>query len=359
MRFWVTILLLLCSLAVAESQEDLYYQALKAEEAGDISLALKTFKKALETPGPYTAEIQEIVDEYHDALGLSDKDSVSEKMVSPWELHTYGSVAFISLGYENAESTETESGSELSSSVNVSLDYNSKNWIHSFGINLSVDWFVDKEDMPSLDTSSWETSFGLEYSLIGNSLTLDVGANMDASEDEDLHPDFYVWIEKCLARFDSQKFGLALWGYENLEGPMSAALYASWHRFVKYGWRSSVYAGGRFEGDSIHSPEYLLKWIGPSLKPSFSYKFKTEISIDAKLNLFYGFVVNGPDIDYEKVRKFSSSWGLNVSWVPNYLGLFVGLDQFYKYYVIPADYEISYSQKSLYTQFKAGVKWNI
>jgi hypothetical protein len=359
MRLFSIILLLLCSLAVAQSQEDVYYRALKAEEAGDVSLALKTFEEALAIPGPYTAEIQEIVDEYHEALGVSDGESADDESISPWEFHTYGNIAFVALGYENAESTDSESGSELSSSVNVSLDYNTRNYIHSFGFNFSGDWFVDKEDMPSLDTSSWETSFGLEYSLIGNSLTFDVGANMNASEEEDLHPDFFIWLEKYLARFDSHKFGLALWGYENLEGPMSTALYVSWHRFVKYGWKSAVYAGGRFEGDSIHSPEYLLKWIGPSFKPSFSYKFKTEISIDAKLNLFYGFVVNGPDVDYEKVQKFSSSWGLNVAWVPNCFGLFLGLDQFYKYYVTPADYEISYSKKSLYTQFKAGVKWNI
>ena len=359
MRFLAILLLLLSSLAVAQSQEDVYYRALKAEEAGDVSLALKTFEEALAIPGPYTAEIQEIVDEYHEALGYSSEDSASVKEASPWEFHTYGNIAFMGLGYENAESTESESGSELSSSVSVSLDYNSRNWIHSFGVNLSGDWFIDKDDMPSLDTSSWETSYGLEYSLIGTSLTFDIGANLNASEEEDLHPDFFIWFEKYLARFDSHKFGLALWGYENLEGPMSTALYASWHRFVKYGLKATVYAGGRFEGDSIHSPEYFLKWIGPSFKPSLSYKFKTEISIDARLNLFYGFVVNGPDVDYEKVQKFSSSWGLNVSWVPKYFGVFAGIDQFYKYYVIPADYEIGYSQKSLYTQLKAGVKWNI
>ena len=359
MRLFSIILLLLCSLAVAQSQEDVYYRALKAEEAGDVSLALKTFEEALAIPGPYTAEIQEIVDEYHEALGLSDGESADDESISPWEFHTYGNVGYIGLSYKKGDTTASETGSEISSSIGLSLDYNTKNYIHSFGFNFSGDWFIDKEDMPSLDTSSWETSFGLEYSLIGSWLTFDVGANMNVSEEEGLNPEFFAWLEKYFARFDNQKMGFALWGYENLDGPMSTALYLSWHRFVKYGWKSSVYAGARFEADSIRTPEYWLKWVGPSFKPSISYKFKTEISIDARWNLFYGIVVDGPDIDYEKVQKFSSSWSCNVAWVPKYFGLFVGLEQFYKYYVVPADYEISYSKKSLYTQFKAGVKWNI
>lgn len=358
MRFLVIVLLLLSSLAVAESQEDLYFRALKAEEAGDLSLALRTFEEALATPGPYTAEIQEIVDEYRDALGESEGDSSDYKETSPWEFHTYGNLVYMGLNYWR-KGASTESGGELSSSVNVSLDYNSKNWIHSFGLSFSGDWFIDKDDMPSLDTSAWETSVGLEYSLIGTSLTLDVGANMNASEDDDWHPDFFAWLEKYLARYDNQKMGVAFWGYENTDGPLSLALYASWHRYVKYGLKSSVYVGGRFEADSIRSPEYWLKWVGPSLKPSISYKFKTEISIDARLNMFYGFVVDGPDSDYEKVQKFSGSWSCNVSWVPNYFGLFIGLEQFYKHYSVPADYEIGYSQNSLFTEYKAGVKWNL
>ena len=358
MRFLVIVLLLLSSLAVAESQEDLYFRALKAEEAGDLSLALRTFEEALATPGPYTAEIQEIVDEYRDALGESEGDSSDYKETSPWEFHTYGNLVYMGLNYWR-KGASTESGGELSSSVNVSLDYNSKNWIHSFGLSFSGDWFIDKDDMPSLDTSAWETSVGLGYSLIGKSLTLDVGANMNASEDDDWHPDFFAWLEKYLARYDNQKMGVAFWGYENTDGPLALALYASWHRYVKYGWKSSVYVGGRFEADSIRSPEYWLKWVGPSLKPSISYKFKTEISIDARLNMFYGFVVDGPDSDYEKVQKFSGSWSCNVSWVPNYFGLFIGLEQFYKHYSVPADYEIGYSQNSLFTEYKAGVKWNL
>ena len=359
MRLFSVILLLLTSLAVAESQEDLYIRALKAEEAGDISFALKTFEEALAVPGPYTAEIQEIVDNYRDALGQSDEESLVDETESPWNFHTFGDIAFIGLFYRKGDFSTSEKGSELSSSVSLSLDYDSKNWLHSFEFNLSGDWFIDKDDMPSLDTSAWETSLGLEYSLIGNSLTFDIGANMNASEEDGLNPDFFIWAEKYIARFDKQKVGVALWGYENPDGPMSAALYASWHRYVKYGWKSSVYAGGRFEADSIWNPEFWLKWAGPSLKPSISYRFKTEISINAKMNLFYGFVVDGPDPDFDKVQKFSGSWGCSVSWVPKYFGLFVGVEQFYKYYVTPVGYEIPYSKKSLFTELKAGVKWDI
>lgn len=358
MRFLALAFLLLVSLAAAESQEDIYYRALKAEEAGDIPLALKTFEEALETPGPYTAEIQEIVDSYREAMGKSAAEPLNDSTVSPWEFHSYGNVGYRNLYYDRDDSTN-ESGKELSTSMTFSLDYDSKDILHSFELNLSGDWFIDKEDMPSLDTSAWEASFGLEYSLVGNSFVFDIGSNMNVTEEDDLTPDFFLWIEKYFARFDKHKFGVALSGYENLDGPLSTAAYVSWRRYAKYGWKSSVYAGARFEADSISSSEFWLKWIGPSLKPSISYRFQTEISIDLKTNLFYGFVVDGPDAEYEKVKKLSVSWGTSISWKPTYVGILLGVDQFYRSYDAPAGYVIDYPEKSTYTEIKASLIWDI
>lgn len=356
-RYLAIFFLLLFSLAMAESQEDLYYRALKAEEAGDIARALELFESAVAEPGPYTAEIQEIVDEYHGALGETADDSLASAE-SPWKFHTFGNVSYIGLRYKRSDVSEAETGSELSSSISASLEYESMVWSHSFEVNASGDWFVDKEDMPSLDTSAWEGSFGVGYSLLGNSLVLDVGANLNVSEDEGWVPDFYAWLEKYFVRIGSQKVGAAFMGYDSFDGPLFVTAYASWHRFVKYGWKSSVYLGARFEADSISTP-YWLKWFGPSFKPSFSYRFRTDISVDAKMNLFYGFVVDGPDAEYETVEKFSGSWGLTVSWKPGAFGLFIGAEQFYRYYVLPADYETGYPQSSFYSQLKTGVKWDI
>ena len=358
MRFLASAFLLLVSLAAAESQEDIYFRALKAEEAGDIPLALETFEEALAVPGPYTAEIQEIVNNYRDAMGQPDGKSPEDSTASPWEFHAYGNAGYVHLNYSRDDSS-SENGNEFSTSMTFSLDYDSRNMLHSFELNLSGDWFIDKKDMPSLDTSAWDVSFGLEYSLVGNSFVLDAGSNMNVSEEDGLAPDFFLWAEKYFARLDKQKFGIALSGYENLDGPMSAAAYASWRRFAKYGWKGSVYAGARFEADSIHSSDYWLKWIGPSLKPSFSYKFKTEILLNVKANLFYGFVVDGPDADYEDVQKFSASWGTSVSWKPTYVGILFGLDQFYRSYSVPADYEIDYPEKSLFTEIKGSIIWDI
>lgn len=358
MRFLAVVLLLLVSLAVAESQEDVYYRALKAEEAGDIPLALKTFEEALAVPGPYTAEIQEIVDSYREAMGQSTGEPPKDSAVSPWEFHSYGNIGYWSLYYDKTGSAN-ESGKELSTSATFSLDYNAKDMLHSFELNLSGDWFIDKEDMPSLDTSAWEASFGLEYSLVGNSFVFDIGSNMNVSEEDGLTPDFFLWVEKYFARLNMHKFGVALSGYENFDGPLSMAAYVSWRRYAKYGWKSSVYAGARFEADSISSSDFWLKWIGPSLKPSISYRFKTEISIDLKTNLFYGFVVDGPDPEYEKVKKFSVSWGTSVSWKPTYVGILLGFDQFYRSYDVPAGYTIDYPEKSTFTEIKASVIWDI
>lgn len=60
-RYILTSAILLVALAGATSQEELYYQALKAEEAEDIARALSLFKAAVAEPGPYTEEIQRVV----------------------------------------------------------------------------------------------------------------------------------------------------------------------------------------------------------------------------------------------------------------------------------------------------------
>ena len=61
MRALAVVILLLSSVLLAETQEAAYYRALKAEEAGNVALALETFEEALALPGPYTDEIREIV----------------------------------------------------------------------------------------------------------------------------------------------------------------------------------------------------------------------------------------------------------------------------------------------------------
>jgi hypothetical protein len=354
----IALLFALVSLVAAESQENLYYRALKAEEAENIPEAMALFRAAVAEQGPYTAEIQEIIDSYEKVLGETGNDSLETRDKDSWEFHTYGNVAFLGLNYKRNDVSEGETGTELSSTANVSVDYNSAEWNHSFEVSASGDWFINKDDMPSLDTSAWEATFGLGYSLIGNALILDIGADMNISEEDDWTPDFYLWVEKYFARMDKHKFGVAVMNYYNLDGSLFTMAYLSWHRYAKYGWKSSVYVGGRFEADSISRP-YWLKLLGPSLKPSFSYRFKTDISIDTRMNLFYGFVVDGPDSEYEKVQKFSGSWALTISWNPGVVGLFLGAEQFYRYYVIPSGYTIDYPRSSLYTELKAGIKWNI
>ena len=337
------------SFATEESQEELYYQALKAEEAGDIARALKLFESAVEEGGPYTAEIQEIINEYQDALS-----------VSPWEFHTYGKAGYVGLLYWSRGISGPEFGSELATSATASVEYTSKNWNHALEFNLSGGWFVDKDDLRSLDTSAWETDFGLEYGLTGKYFALDVSANLNVSEVEDWNPEFYLWLEGYLARFGKQKVGLSLWGYDYLDGPLYAAAYASWHRFVQYGWRSSVYMGARFEADSVSVP-YWLKWVGPSFNQTLSFKFKSGLVIDAKLNLFYGYIVDGPESKYEKIQKFSSSWICNVSWMPGVFGVYVGAEQFYRrFFNVPRKYRLfTEPKKTYFTEFKGGVKWDI
>ncbi len=358
-RFFAALLLVMASLASADSQESLYYRALKAEEAGDIPRALDLFDSAVAESGPYTDEIQEIINDYREVLGDSGIDSAEELSQGTWKFHTYGKVGYTGLHYKKESISNAETGSEMSASVTAAAEYESENWDHSFEFNASGDWFADKDSMPSLDTSAWETSLGIGYSLIGNSLILDLGVDATTTEDENWTPEFYIWAEKYYAHLDKHKFGIAGSTYKKIDGPTSTAFYASWHRFVKYGWRSSLYLGGRYEADSASSL-YLLKWFGPSLKPSVSYRFRTNISIDTKLSVFYGFVVNGSDTRYEELQKLNGSWTCYISWKPGIFGLFAGAEQLYRFYINnPSEYSTGYPKWSVLTELKAGIRWDL
>lgn len=460
MRSIAVVILLLSSVLLAETQEAAYFRALKAEEAGDITLALESFEEAAALPGPYTEEIREIVKEYYKALGVSE-DSAD----NPWSFRFLGNLGFYGLRYSEFGGVDevTEHGGDLFLSLTPFLDYTTGDYIHSFGIGFNSDWFVANENMPALDTNDWKFSLGLEYSLVGSSLMLDIGADLNFAQGEDVSPSFFGWIEKDFFRIEKNRLGMAAWGYYDADGPLAFALYGAWRRTSTYGWNAAVYVGGRFEADSVvdyiryldayeaalqeaydeaglnernpyendddwrwgsrdenfggnpwnengtrnpmdaclemygeecfeweiskidsiywstHTrpdsssansldsvtdvsvavPKYYAKWLGPTLRSRLSYKFRNGLSLEARLNLFYGFVLDGPDSDYEKIRKFSGSWGGTVFWKPNLLTLYLGLEQFYKHYGLPAYYKGIYPQNTLLSEIKLGLKWEL
>ena len=69
MRSLTLFLVLLASVLFAQTQQDIYRQALEAEEAGDVSKSIELFEKARDAGGEYTEEINEILSEYNEALG--------------------------------------------------------------------------------------------------------------------------------------------------------------------------------------------------------------------------------------------------------------------------------------------------
>ena len=425
------------SLLYAETQESVYYRAMKAEEAGDVSAALAAFEEAVQIPGPYTEELREIIDEYYKALGETPKKN-------PWSFRFLGDLGFYGLHYNEYGGVEkvSETGGDIFFSLTPFVDYSTDDRIHSFGLGFSGDWFVANDDMPVLDTNDWNVSVGLEYSLVGKSLMLDVGADIKVVEGAYVSPNFYAWVEYDFYRFEKQRVGTAVWGYYDPDGPLSFALYGAWHRTVPYGLNWSVYAGARFEADSavdlvsyiesyrnaveeleqeevvdpgypywggvypmygswpnpmaacleaygsecygwnigkidsiywaqqnaskqtessvdVAIPRYYAKWLGPTLRSRMSYKFRHNITLDAKLNLFYGFVLDGPDSDYEKMGKFSGVWGTMFYWKPNAITLYLGFEQFYKHYSLPKYYKGVYPENSILSEMKVGFKWEI
>ena len=429
---------MLSSVLLAETQEAAYYRALKAEEAGEISLALESFEEAEKIPGPYTEEIRGIIQEYYKALEMPKEEK------NPWSFRFLGDIALYGLRYSESGDVDkvSEHGGDIYASLTPFLDYSTGNRIHSFGLGISGDWFLANDDMPALDTNDWKLTLGLEYTLIGSTILLDVGADLNIAQGEDISPTFYSWVEKDFFRYGKHRLGVAAWGYYDANGPLSFALYGAWHRTSTYGLNAAIYIGPRLDADSIVDyvkyladyeaayaeayeesykeqkrqpypewgkgwqnnpmdacletygtqyfeweiatidslywakeeesstadsiaeitvkvPRYYAYWLGPALRSRISYKFKQNITFETKMNLFYSIVLDGPDEDYEKIGKFSMTFGTTVYWKPNALLFYLGIDQLYKHYNLPDYYKGVYPKNTVLSELKAGVKWEI
>lgn len=251
MRSLTLFLVLLASALFAQTQQDIYRQALEAEEAGDVSKSIELFEKARDAGGEYTEEIDEILAEYYEALGGdADTSEVSFRFL--------GNLGFYGLHYAEYGSTKdvSENGGDLFASVSGYLDFSTGNWIHSFGVAFVSDWFVTNEDMPVLDTNDWTMAPGLEYSLVGQRLLLDIGVDFNITSEGDFNPAGYGWVEFDIARYTAQRFGVAGSIYYRKDGPATAGVFGSWHRSETQGLNGSAYLGAKYEAD------YLLDILG-------------------------------------------------------------------------------------------------
>lgn len=251
MRSLTLFLVLLASALFAQTQQDIYRQALEAEEAGDVSKSIELFEKARDAGGEYTEEINEILAEYYEALGGdADTSEVSFRFL--------GNLGFYGLHYAEYGSTNdvSENGGDLFASVSGYLDFSTGNWIHSIGVAFVSDWFVTNEDMPVLDTNDWTMAPGLEYSLVGQRLLLDIGVDFNITSEGDFNPAGYGWVEFDIARYTAQRFGVAGSIYYRKDGPATAGVFGSWHRSETQGLNGSAYLGAKYEAD------YLLDILG-------------------------------------------------------------------------------------------------
>lgn len=385
MRFLFGLILLLLATALfAETQEQAYYRALKLEEAGDIPAALQAFEEAAALPGEYTEEIQGIIRDYNVALGKAVDDTAD--LVNPWEFHVSGELGFYGMHYMATGMDDAEMGGNLFLKVNPYVDYVTGKWAHTFAASVRGDYFLNNDEMTVLDTNDWSVFLGLEYTLFGHGMLLDVGYDFNI-EGENLSSDFYAWFEKDLYRFEKQRLGAVAWAYYQTSGPMSFALYGAWHRTVPEGLNGTVYVGAKLEVDSTYIFESQLveqqsydevendtvttivekwtlnesvgKWLGPVFRSRISYKFKNKITVEAKMNLFYGFSIDAPDSEYGKIKKFSMTGGATVSWKYWKMNYYLGLDRSYKRLFLPHRYKKLYNETTTLTQLKLGVMWDI
>lgn len=435
MRRIAIVLLLLSAVLFAETQEAAYFRAMQAEEAGDVSLAIKTFEDALSIGGEYTEEICEILNDYYDALGIPARKrhkSLANTALDPQEEESSLSYRFLgdlnAVGvYYSASGEKVDYGSSLQGAFSAYLDYSSGNWIHSFGLNLQGDLSFYNDDMPVLDTNDWKGSIGLEYTLVNSFLLLDLGMDLNFYQQESVSPSFYAWLEYDFLKRNKHVLGVALWAYHDVSGPVSLALYGAWRKNNTYGFSFSLMAGPRLEVDStfdyasyrsrynaaidevekqmdrytgyengtnpfsqclelygnqcfgwdiaaidslnwVHQYEKLLsqvdvkitkywaKWFGPSLRGRVQYKFKNGITLESKLNLFYSFVMDGPDADYEEISKFTSVWTGTFFWNLGLTELYLGLEDVFRIYALPKSHKRAYSRYNTTARLRLGAK---
>ena len=111
--------------------------------------------------------------------------------------------------------------------------------------------------------------------------------------------------------------------------------------------------------ESIVYRQTMGNWFGPVFRSRISYKFKNRFSVEAKMNLFYGFAVGGPDEDFKKIKKFNGTWGGSASWKYKMMTFYLGLERNYKHMDLPNFYKGLYRESTVLTQLKLGVKWDI
>jgi hypothetical protein len=214
--------------------------------------------------------------------------------------------------------------------------------------------------------------------LFGKGLLLDLGYDFNI-EGEELSSDFYAWIEKDLYRFEKQRLGVVGWAYYQTSGPKSLALYGAWHRNVNEGLNGTVYVGVKFDGDSCYFLRDSLeidpdvrdtiigkvfedgvgKWFGPLFRSRISYKFKNRITVEAKMNLSYGFAVGTTDPDYSKSKKLYGLLGATVSWKHWKMNYYLGLERSYTRYYWSGIYKKVNNESTSLNWLKLGVKWDI
>lgn len=405
MRALAAIVLLLASLVFAETQDSVYFLALQAEQAGDIPGALNLFEKAADLPGSNTDEIREILKDYYEAIGLEEdgsEGSVSFRFSG--DAGTYG------LHYNEYGGVHAlkEHGGDFFLSVEAFADFYSDGWMNTFGFSFMTDWYLN-ENMPTLDTNDWVLTPGIEYSLLGQSFMWNMGVDFRIPEGNAVAFAWYNWVEKTFLRYDRRTLGVSLWDYVDSDGPMVMAVYATWRKSAPVGLNYSASAGVRFDADSVVNvaaifeedeteitedeakdvskevvgpedegpdgvspekipmddlnvmedkiPMYWGKWLGPTLRARASYKFRYNISVDAKLNLFYGFVVDWPCDDGDDMQKFSGTWGMQINWSPSFYTVYFGVEQMYLHYVNMSDSYVGlYPKNSFLTEAKLGIK---
>lgn len=244
-RLFVVCVLLLCGLSPAMSQDSLYEKALDAEGAGDVSSAVHLFEMAYSRPGPYTAEIGEILAAYYDALQIDgpggEKRTRKLSFLTKLEM---GGIRYDEPGGDNHEFLADafwEVGAELSIPRGEAS--------HRVGISLASEVFFH-EPNTAFDTTGGEFSASVVYSFFGKrgSVSLETGMFFPEDRKNAFFVDF--WGKRELCRMEAFAAGVKGDVYGNSLARFSASLGGYLELFPGKNPEVNFYFAGRFDGDT-------------------------------------------------------------------------------------------------------------
>lgn len=283
---------------------------------------------------------------FANSMSGDQTDSTSQNSESTVTLGFYGEITSYVSDYTRrggVSSQDVDVGSEVS--LGTSLEWESGAFMHELELYISGETSTEK------DSSSWNFTPTVEYSLIGSSFVVDASVDLNFYSDRDMLVGSMLWLQKRLWKNDDLSLNGTAWGYYRSDGRILVNANLNVKKSVKLGLSGAVYVGAKLDGDSLETR------VGPNGKVSVSYGLPYGFSLEVAENLFYGFVTSTEYLDGEDMDELVSSSDMSIKWKGDFLSAYLTLRNWYRYYTdVPIYYDDLLAVHRNYFSAKIGLK---